>query len=117
MTCGSAACCHAVVWDRCTGCFPPFAPGHPPLCPSPPPADGTPLVGVEANCRQEMDFFVEGLNRPEPEEGAGPAGGLDPAMAAALGYPAGGGFGAAAYHFGGRRGGGKKKGKKPRYFR
>ncbi|KAL4451948.1 hypothetical protein ABPG75_007610 [Micractinium tetrahymenae] len=77
--------------------------------------DGTPLVGVEATCRQELEFFVEGLNRPEPEEEA--AGGLDPALAAALGYPAGGGFGVGPYRYGGRRGGGKKRGKKPRYFR
>ncbi len=78
------------------------------------PADGTPLVGVEATCRQELEFFVEGLNQPDTDdEAAGPAGMLDPALAAALGHP----VGAAAYRFGGRGAGGKKRGKKPRYFR
>lgn len=83
-------------------------------CHFPRPADGTPLVGVEATCRQELEFFVEGLNQPDTDdEAAGPAGMLDPALAAALGHP----VGAAAYRFGGRGAGGKKRGKKPRYFR
>lgn len=89
-----------------------------PVRPPPAVADGTPLVGVEATCREELDFFVQGLNQPDvkEKEQAGPAGGLHPALAATLGYPADAGPGAALYRYAGRAGRGKK-GKKPRFFR
>lgn len=47
--------------------------------------DGSPLVGVEATCREELDFFEQSLAQPEPEPRAASAA----ALAAARGLPAG----------------------------
>ncbi|PSC70731.1 strawberry notch [Micractinium conductrix] len=87
--------------------------------------DGTPLVGVEATCRDEMEYFKQGLNAAGPgvglsaeeeAEGLGgglaPFGGVDPFMEGVPDADLYGGTGAAY-----RGGGGGGRGKRRKHFR